>query len=145
MGDWGKIKNTMVDWRMTFKNSNLVDYYSASLLRHVSFLLSVTIDAQAAGEQSTLLAQTCRLGVVVSHYSPLSLLSTRSNNCALSLADNRPIKCIHTTEDIGRIPRCVSITELSNIRSLHGTKINTGYGMLQGRDYLFSFLGGCAA
>lgn len=39
-------------------------------------------------------------------------------------ADNWAIKCIHATEDTGRVPRCVSITETNNTCSL--STINTG-------------------
>lgn len=46
------------------------------------------------------------------------------------ISDNRPIKCIHTTEDTGRIPRCVSTTEPNNSGSLSVCEINTGHGML---------------
>lgn len=48
-------------------------------------------------------------------------------------ADNRPIKRFHTTEDTGRIPRCVSISEPDDICLLCVCKINTGWSTLVGR------------
>lgn len=43
----------------------------------------------------------------------MSLFKLQINNCVFFcfLADYRPIKCIHTTEDTGGVSRCVSVTE----------------------------------
>ncbi len=89
-------------------------------------------------EQLALLVQGCRGGGGddVIRYDPSSPLRTRRLITVpffFFFLDNWPIKCIHTTEDTGRIPRCVSITAPNNICSLRIGKINTGCSML---DYL---------